>query len=76
MLANVRPFDDLAHPLCRNLRDGNWLLDYVVGRLLPFVGTRQVSESNFSLQYHPEITHQGHENKENDQELKMLLIVN
>ena len=43
VLANVRPFDDLAHPLCRNLRDGNWMLDYVVERLRAFVGTRQVS---------------------------------
>ena len=51
MLANVRPFDDLAHPLCRNLRDGNWLLDYVVGRLLPFVGTRQVSEYHLISPY-------------------------
>ena len=51
MLANVRPFDDLAHPLCRNLRDGNWLLDYVVGRLLPFVGTRQVSELHLIFPY-------------------------
>ena len=43
MLANVRPLNDLAHPLCRNLRDGDWMMDYTVGRLLPFVGTRQVS---------------------------------
>ena len=43
VLANVRQFNDLAHPLCRNLRDGDWMMDYVVARLLPFVGTRQVS---------------------------------
>ena len=43
VLANVRQFNDLGHPLCRNLRDGDWLMDYTVSRLLPFVGTRQVS---------------------------------
>jgi len=43
VLANVRQFNDLAHPLCRNLRDGDWMMGYVVARLLPFVGTRQVS---------------------------------
>ena len=43
VLANVRQFNDLAHPLCRNLRDGDWMMDYVVARFLPFVGTRQVS---------------------------------
>ena len=45
VLANVRQFDDLGHPLCRNLRDGDWMMDYTVARLLPFVGTRQVSNS-------------------------------
>ena len=43
VLATVRQFNDLGHPLCRNLRDGDWLMDYTVSRLLPFVGTRQVS---------------------------------
>lgn len=42
VLANVRQFNDLGHPLCRNLRDGDWLMDYTVSRLLPFVGTRQL----------------------------------
>ena len=31
--------------------------------------------SNFSLQYHPWITHEGHENKRNDHQLRKLLIV-
>lgn len=47
VLTNVRQFNDLAHPLCRNLRDGDWLMDYVVARLLPCVGTRQVSLALF-----------------------------
>lgn len=25
--------NDLGHPLCNNLREGNWLLDYTVNRL-------------------------------------------
>lgn len=25
--------NNLAHPLCQNLRDGQWVLDYIVGRL-------------------------------------------
>ena len=35
----------------------------------------RVTASNFSLQYLPWITQQGHKNKGNDQQLKMLLIV-
>ena len=31
--------------------------------------------SNFSLQYYPWITHEGHENKENGHQPKKLLIV-
>ena len=31
--------------------------------------------ANFSLQFHPWITHQGHENKRNDHKLKKLSIV-
>lgn len=52
VLANVRQFNDLAHPLCRNLRDGDWMMDYVVARFLPFVGTRQLGvwlDKTFSL---------------------------
>ena len=51
VLANVRQFNDLAHPLCRNLRDGDWMMDYVVARLMPFIGTRQVSLLKFMLNY-------------------------
>ena len=25
--------NDLAHPICQHLRDGQWALDYIVGRL-------------------------------------------
>ncbi|XP_011307475.1 glycogen debranching enzyme isoform X1 [Fopius arisanus] len=33
LLADVRPNNDLGHPLCGNLRDGNWLIDYTWQRL-------------------------------------------
>ena len=34
MFANVRPSNDLGHPVCANLRQGDWLMDYVSNRLL------------------------------------------
>ncbi|CAG9856411.1 unnamed protein product [Phyllotreta striolata] len=33
LLSNIRPNNDLGHPLCANLRDGNWLIDYTWKRL-------------------------------------------
>ncbi|XP_053603151.1 glycogen debranching enzyme isoform X2 [Plodia interpunctella] len=33
ILSEVRPSDDLGHPLCDNLRAGDWLLDYQWQRL-------------------------------------------
>lgn len=33
ILKNVMRDNDLAHPLCQNLRDGQWALDYIGGRL-------------------------------------------
>ncbi|XP_077266299.1 glycogen debranching enzyme-like isoform X3 [Temnothorax americanus] len=33
LLADIRPNNDLGHPLCDNLRQGNWLIDYVWQRL-------------------------------------------
>ncbi|XP_048587758.1 glycogen debranching enzyme-like isoform X2 [Nematostella vectensis] len=42
VLTNVRQHNDLAHPICRNLRAGYWMMGYVVDRLMPFIGTRQL----------------------------------
>lgn len=26
LLANIKPNNDLGHPMCANLRDGNWMI--------------------------------------------------
>lgn len=33
LLSTIRPSNDLGHPMCGNLRDGNWMIDYIVQRL-------------------------------------------
>lgn len=33
LLKNIIRDNNLAHPLCQNLRDGQWALDYIVGRI-------------------------------------------
>ncbi|KAI1263133.1 glycoside hydrolase family 133 protein [Xylariaceae sp. FL1019] len=33
LLKNIIKENNLAHPLCQNLRDGQWAMDYTVGRL-------------------------------------------
>ncbi|KAI5866566.1 glycoside hydrolase family 13 protein [Durotheca rogersii] len=33
LLKDIIKNNDLSHPLCQNLRDGKWALDYIVGRL-------------------------------------------
>ncbi|KAK0734496.1 glucanotransferase domain of glycogen debranching enzyme-domain-containing protein [Lasiosphaeria miniovina] len=33
ILADIIKDNNLAHPLCQHLRDGQWALDYIVGRL-------------------------------------------
>ncbi|XP_053198352.1 glycogen debranching enzyme-like [Scomber japonicus] len=33
-LAEIRPKNELGHPLCHNLRQGNWLMDFISNRLL------------------------------------------
>lgn len=33
LLSEIRPNNDLGHPLCNNLREGNWMIDYIWQRL-------------------------------------------
>ena len=42
MLADIRDNNDLGHPLCDNLRDGDWMAGYTVNRLRLRPGTKQV----------------------------------
>ena len=42
VLGAVRPTNDLGHPLCNNLRDGDWLANYISGRLMFEPGTKPV----------------------------------
>lgn len=32
LLADIRPNNDLGHPLCVNLREGNWLIGNILER--------------------------------------------
>ncbi|KAG7524665.1 glycogen debranching enzyme-like isoform X2 [Solea senegalensis] len=34
VMAEIRPKNNLGHPLCENLRQGDWMLDYITNRLL------------------------------------------
>ncbi len=43
MLTRVRDNNDLGHPLCCNLRDGDWMAGYTANRLKLRAGTKQVS---------------------------------
>ena len=48
MLGSIRAKNDLGHPLCNNLRDGDWLPSYIAKRLLVHPGTKYVSTGNVS----------------------------
>ncbi|CAG0909507.1 unnamed protein product, partial [Cyprideis torosa] len=43
-LSSIRSKNDLGHPFCGNLRDGNWMMEYISGRLLVHESTREVGE--------------------------------
>ena len=48
VLGELRPSNDLGHPLCQNLRDGPWLMDYMSERLKTITNTFHVSMTQSS----------------------------
>lgn len=42
LLSDIRPRNDLGHPLCANLRDGDWLSAYISSRLQKIEGTAEL----------------------------------
>lgn len=49
VMAEIRPKNDLGHPLCDNLRQGDWMMEYVSDRLLAKGGAvGEVSSSQVS----------------------------
>ena len=44
ILSEIRPKNDLGNWLPGNLREGNWLPDYIAGRLTDYDGTRKLGE--------------------------------
>lgn len=54
----IRRYDDMAHPVCCNIRDGPWLFDYIVSRLKRRASCEKLAgllKSNFDL-IHPYIS--------------------
>ncbi|KAF1745389.1 hypothetical protein MXB_3007 [Myxobolus squamalis] len=50
ILSKIKSTNDLGHPLCKNLRDGYWLLDFIVTRLGDYQPTKQkLILSSFAL---------------------------
>ncbi|XP_070195748.1 glycogen debranching enzyme-like isoform X2 [Littorina saxatilis] len=44
VLGEVRPCNNLGHPLCNNLRHGDWLMDYISNRLKVIGNTLHLGE--------------------------------
>ncbi|KAH9488900.1 hypothetical protein Btru_058327, partial [Bulinus truncatus] len=44
LLSVIRPNNDLGHPLCSNLREGNWLPEYIANRLKVHSGLENLSK--------------------------------
>lgn len=44
VLSEIAPNNDLGHPVCNNLRDGNWMIDYVHQRLNRFENMKKLAK--------------------------------
>ncbi|ELU10759.1 hypothetical protein CAPTEDRAFT_167427 [Capitella teleta] len=42
ILSSIRANNDLGHPMCDNLRRGDWLMEYTANRLAAFPGTERL----------------------------------
>ncbi|KAG7275133.1 hypothetical protein CRUP_024699, partial [Coryphaenoides rupestris] len=52
VMADIRPKNDLGHPFCDNLRQGDWLIDYVSNRLLTKGGALEEVGRWFQAMFH------------------------
>ncbi|CAL8310961.1 unnamed protein product [Merluccius merluccius] len=52
VMAEIRPKNDLGHPFCDNLRQGDWLIDYVSNRLLAKGGALEEVGQWFQAMFH------------------------
>ncbi|XP_016953294.2 glycogen debranching enzyme isoform X1 [Drosophila biarmipes] len=43
LLTEISPKNDLGHPFCNNLRDGNWMMDYIADRLTSYEDLKPLS---------------------------------
>lgn len=44
LLSTIRSSNDLGHPMCTNLREGDWMLDYIWQRLKVDAGTLELGQ--------------------------------
>jgi len=57
VLQHRRAFNDLGHPLCDNLRQGNWLMEYTANRLIAYPATNAVRLATFLLSLYQRYRH-------------------
>ncbi|CAL4062039.1 unnamed protein product, partial [Meganyctiphanes norvegica] len=43
LMSEIRANNDLGHPLCNNLREGDWMMDFIINRLKSDSGTEKLA---------------------------------